>query len=379
MEQTLLLNATYEPITVIDWQRAMTLWVRGRVEIVAEHDREEGALAEVRQKFIIQGGRELIEELARDDAEAPAALTNAPSIFAVPARDDADELVALMLAHVLRTQGRIVEVLPLAEAARTQAQEQLGRAAGGVVVISAVPPSAVTAARQAFRRLRRQATGARFLVGVWDGAVAATELERRLALPEPGRVVTTLNAAATALVPSSAAAKAERSAPPPDRVPETGLRDESGIEEWFDRFIRELAQAFNVPVSLISLIERDPAFWKNHAATLPALAKASEATRDEALCGVVLADDSNLVVVADVTKDRRLAANSVLSERGVRFYAGVALRLRDGHPVGVLCVSDTQPRTPLNAAVRRLREGAGELMALIEARDAPTHPRPAPE
>jgi 5-methylcytosine-specific restriction endonuclease McrA len=40
MEQTLLLNATFEPLKVVDWQRAMTLWARGKVEIVATHDRE---------------------------------------------------------------------------------------------------------------------------------------------------------------------------------------------------------------------------------------------------------------------------------------------------------------------------------------------------
>lgn len=40
MEQTLLLNATYEPIKIVDWQRAITLFYRGKVEIVAEHDRE---------------------------------------------------------------------------------------------------------------------------------------------------------------------------------------------------------------------------------------------------------------------------------------------------------------------------------------------------
>lgn len=40
MEQTLVLNATYEPIKVIDWQRAITLWVQNKVEIIETHDRE---------------------------------------------------------------------------------------------------------------------------------------------------------------------------------------------------------------------------------------------------------------------------------------------------------------------------------------------------
>ncbi len=40
MEQTLVLNATYEPLKVVDWQRAITLWCQGKVEIVETHDRE---------------------------------------------------------------------------------------------------------------------------------------------------------------------------------------------------------------------------------------------------------------------------------------------------------------------------------------------------
>lgn len=40
MEQTLLLNVTFEPLKVVDWQRAMCLWAQGKVEILAEHDRE---------------------------------------------------------------------------------------------------------------------------------------------------------------------------------------------------------------------------------------------------------------------------------------------------------------------------------------------------
>ena len=36
MEQTLLLNATYEPLRVVHWQKAITLWAQGKVEIVAE-------------------------------------------------------------------------------------------------------------------------------------------------------------------------------------------------------------------------------------------------------------------------------------------------------------------------------------------------------
>jgi len=40
MEQALLLNASYEPLKVVDWQKAITLLCQGKVEVIAEHDRE---------------------------------------------------------------------------------------------------------------------------------------------------------------------------------------------------------------------------------------------------------------------------------------------------------------------------------------------------
>ena len=40
MQQALLLNATFEPLKVVDWQKAITLWCQGKVEVIAHHDRE---------------------------------------------------------------------------------------------------------------------------------------------------------------------------------------------------------------------------------------------------------------------------------------------------------------------------------------------------
>jgi hypothetical protein len=45
MEQTLLLNATFEPLKVVHWQKAVTLWCQGKVEIIATHDREVRAVS----------------------------------------------------------------------------------------------------------------------------------------------------------------------------------------------------------------------------------------------------------------------------------------------------------------------------------------------
>lgn len=40
MEQTLLLNASYEPLKVVHWQKAITLLCQGKVEVISVYDRE---------------------------------------------------------------------------------------------------------------------------------------------------------------------------------------------------------------------------------------------------------------------------------------------------------------------------------------------------
>ena len=45
MEQTLLLNASYEPLKIVHWQKAITLLCQGKVEVVREYDREINAVS----------------------------------------------------------------------------------------------------------------------------------------------------------------------------------------------------------------------------------------------------------------------------------------------------------------------------------------------
>jgi 5-methylcytosine-specific restriction endonuclease McrA len=45
MESTLLLNATYEPLKIVHWQKAVTLWVQGKVEVISVYDREVRAVS----------------------------------------------------------------------------------------------------------------------------------------------------------------------------------------------------------------------------------------------------------------------------------------------------------------------------------------------
>ena len=40
MDSTLVLNATYEPLQVVSWRRAVRMLFQGKVEVVAEYERE---------------------------------------------------------------------------------------------------------------------------------------------------------------------------------------------------------------------------------------------------------------------------------------------------------------------------------------------------
>ena len=40
MEQTLVLSASYEPLRIVSWQKAITLLFQGKVEVIAVYDRE---------------------------------------------------------------------------------------------------------------------------------------------------------------------------------------------------------------------------------------------------------------------------------------------------------------------------------------------------
>jgi 5-methylcytosine-specific restriction endonuclease McrA len=55
MEHTLVLNATYEPLRIVSWQKAVTLLFQGKVEVIAVYDREiRGVTVRVRLPSVLR-------------------------------------------------------------------------------------------------------------------------------------------------------------------------------------------------------------------------------------------------------------------------------------------------------------------------------------
>ncbi|MBW4440893.1 MAG: response regulator [Plectolyngbya sp. WJT66-NPBG17] len=118
-------------------------------------------------------------------------------------------------------------------------------------------------------------------------------------------------------------------------------------EDAFDRITKLAARLFNVPTTLVSLVDEHRAWFKScHGFNL------SEVSRNDSICNfAILYND--LLVVPDTRKDDRFACNPfALSEPGLRFYAGAPLITHDGYNLGTLCVLDSQPHEDFGAEQR---------------------------
>lgn len=108
----------------------------------------------------------------------------------------------------------------------------------------------------------------------------------------------------------------------------------------FDRIVELAAQFLAVPRSAISLLAEDRQWF---------LAKcgidADETPRDISFCHHTIAHPGDIFVVEDAHADPRFCQNPLVTGLlGVRFYAGVPLRVPTGERLGALCVIDSQPR-----------------------------------
>lgn len=110
-------------------------------------------------------------------------------------------------------------------------------------------------------------------------------------------------------------------------------------EERFDRLTRIASRMFDVPTSLISLVDEDRQWFKSKQGL-----EANETPRHMSFCAHAVAERAPLIV-PDALMDPRFAANPlVVGDPRIRFYAGVPIRA-GGQPVGTLCLIDQKPRT----------------------------------
>ncbi len=129
---------------------------------------------------------------------------------------------------------------------------------------------------------------------------------------------------------------------------------DSAAEERFDRLTDLAAEIAEVPIALVSLVDRERQWFKSCRGL-----DAPETPRDVAICAHTI-HEPEWLIVPDTTRDERFRRNPLVTGAPcIRFYAGTVLRGPTGLAVGTLCVMDREPRNlgePTRSLLRRVAD-----------------------
>lgn len=170
---------------------------------LAEQDRHVNSLEAETANFISQSTRDLIEELGDrlldeqvvsnsgelDVSVQQVAALSRMRIVCIPAADEADELVATMMAQLLKQLGCDFRQLPLGP--RAKILDQVASDPPEAVLVSALPPFAIGQARSLCKRLRQRHPGLRIILGLWSFEGGVAKAQDRVAVSGADVVVAT--------------------------------------------------------------------------------------------------------------------------------------------------------------------------------------------
>ena len=131
----------------------------------------------------------------------------------------------------------------------------------------------------------------------------------------------------------------------------------------FDRVTAVAASLFDVPISIISLVDHDRIWFKSHHGL-----DVEQIDREPGLCASAVMHDGPWVIVNAAVDPRALANPLVAGQFGLRFYAGVPLRTSEGYNLGTLCVIDLEPKTPSKKQILQLEDLARVVLDQMELR-----------
>jgi GAF domain-containing protein len=128
-------------------------------------------------------------------------------------------------------------------------------------------------------------------------------------------------------------------------------------EGAFDRITGLAARVLGMPVSTVSIVDRDRIWFKSHYGL-----EATEIGRDPGLCAAVV-ETGAPIYVPDARADESTRGNPLIAgDLALQFYAGFPLTSVDGYTLGALSVADYRPRT-LSDDQRNMLERLGRMVS----------------
>ncbi len=110
-------------------------------------------------------------------------------------------------------------------------------------------------------------------------------------------------------------------------------------DKQLDFITRMVKEHFNVPIVLISLVDKSRQWFKSRQGL-----SATETPRDISFCSHAILR-KGVFNVSNAIEDARFKDNPlVLGPPHIRFYAGATLTTLSGYPIGTLCIIDSKAR-----------------------------------
>jgi predicted PurR-regulated permease PerM/GAF domain-containing protein len=339
-----------------------TLKTRSRAEVydtvlvpaltMIEEARHSEEMTTVRAEEVLQSIEELVEEWTHASLHEPE---SAKRVMCIPARDFADE-IACQLAQQVLFDTASVRIIP-ADSSMTNIQELAIRLQPEVMCVVGVPPRAVRHIKMRCHQIRTRFPETIVVACALSDENDLSSLRSRIPAEDAQHVVCSLQLMRdylTSLLHPSAVAL--ESTPETEGATETAaeLSEDSRelqqadpfdgpVEGMFNRLATNLARSFDAPIALITAAGGQRCFWEAQCGLPEDALSNTGVERDRSICSTTVFPDS-IVVVADTQEDEHFADDPFLKDRGIRFYAGSALKDHDGKLVGSVCVLDTRPR-----------------------------------
>jgi DNA-binding transcriptional LysR family regulator len=110
------------------------------------------------------------------------------NLVCLPARDEADELAGAMFAQVLQRQGFKAEAVSVTSLV-SEMVDLVGQKKADIVIISALPPSAIGHARYLCKRLHQKYPEVNLMIGLWTSRNDLSEARTKIGCSDHDVVV----------------------------------------------------------------------------------------------------------------------------------------------------------------------------------------------
>lgn len=145
----------------------------------------------------------------------------------------------------------------------------------------------------------------------------------------------------------------------------TGLLD-SPPEESFDRFTRLASALLGIPLTLVTLVDRDRQFFKSQVGLDDELAVTRETPLERSFCKHVV-ESGEPLIIEDARLNLLVRDNPAVKD-GAIAYIGMPLITPEGQTLGTFCAVDDQPHFWNEQDIRIMRDLAATVMTEIELR-----------